>query len=417
MRARELFLESKQEKSELADLVRKSENTTLLAKLLNYLNVKSKVEKILPNASPVNEDMSNNIKAKVLSMLGELDDDSPEWHKIIDLLRKDEISALANRVIMTKLGAVNGYLDKKLRDMVMRAKFPFEEKEAVLEKLGSGDGYFDGKNFMGNSSGNIYESFDNALARQLAVQMSREFRGEMGYGPDQGPGEMMMIIMGKNIGLATKGDLSIGNKTVEVKATSKGKKGFSGGRLYSTTGYGTSSSIKRDLYQDLLAIGIPEEALLEYGMPTKAAAKEAGVTVKKGSLNLNLSGIENLSNLFQEYNISQEKARTVVKTILDGLYTKLQDGMADPILKLVKSDGSINAQKFLIEMTKLAHVYYMGLAGHDALMIFNTDSGNYAMMQTAEDVGEMLKDGTISLTSHIDLDDDRSKGSSQIIIK
>ena len=415
MRARELFIESRQEKNELADLVRKSENTGLLTKLLNFLDKKVQVE--IPNEEPtVNEDMSGNVKAQVLSMLDKLDDNSPEWAKIIDVLRKDEITALCVQLIQNKMGSVNGHFDKKLRDMVMRAKYPFEEKEAFLEKVIS-DGYFNGSDLFSNAQGNIYNAIDDGIARDLAMQMSRQFRGEMGYGPDQGPGEIMMVLLGKNIGLASKGDLKVGNQTVEVKATSRGKKGFSGGRLYSTTGYGTSSTIKRDLYQALLSVGIPEQELLKYGMPSKEAARDAGIPVVRGALNLNISGLTNLGELFKANNISQDQARGVVKVIIDGLYAKLPAGMEKPLLALVQSDGTIDAADFLIEMTKLAHTYYKGLAGHDALMIFNTDSGNYAVMQSGDDVGKMLKSGAISLTSHIDLDDDRGKGSSQIIIK
>lgn len=425
MRARELFQESKQEKNELADLVRKSENPGLLNKILNFLNRKVQAEQPpeenpnQPNQNePVREDVSNNIKSQVLSMLDKLDDDSPEWSKIIDVLRKDEITALAVQAIQKKLGAVNGHLDKKLRDMVMRVNYPFEEKEAFLEKLARGDGYFDGKDFFSNQQGNLYDKINDPIAKDLALQMSHQFRGELGYGPDQGPGEIMMILMGKNIGLATKGDLKVGNKTVEVKATKRSKSNkYSGGRLYSTTGYGTSSTIKRDLYQALLDARIPQERLLSYGMPTKEAAQQAGVDVVDGALNLNLSGLNNLGELFKEFNLSRDQAQSIVKVILNGLYTKLPDGMGKDVLNTVQSNGMINPQEFLIEMTKLAHLYYMLLAGHDAVMIFNSNSGNYAMMETSEDVEKMLKSGTITLSSHISLDDDRGKGSSQIIIK
>lgn len=418
MKACEL-LESTQTKTKLSALVRKSNNFDLLSKLLNFLKVKAKVENLTgDNKSPIAETLEDNVKGQVLKLLNQLDDDSPEWNNILDLLRKDEITSLAAQVIMNKMGAVNNRLDKKLRDLVIRADASFEEKEELLQKLANGGGYIDGKALLNSQSGNLYEGMKSSeLADFLARRMAKEFRGDMGYGPDQGPGEIMMMIMGTGIRSATKGDLDINGTVVEVKASGKGKSGFSGGRLYSTSGYGTSSLIKRDFYKELVNAGISKEVLLQYGMPSNDAAKAAGVKVIKGGLHLNLSGLTNLSDLFQDQKIGRAGAQKIISVLINGLYTKLPDSMTKSMMSIVKSDGSFDATDFLIEMTKLAHVYYMGIAGHDALMVINTDSGNYAIMKSAEDVETLLRDGTVTLTAHINLDDDRSKGSSQLIIK
>jgi hypothetical protein len=422
MRAHELILEAASQKSELAKLVHKTDDVNLLTKLLNYLNIKLKLQApdeepdqpLEQPDAPIKESVESSVKAKVLSMLDELEDDSPEWEKIIGVLRKHELTTLATQTVQRKMGSVNNHLDKKLRDMVLRVKVPFEQKEAFLEKLARGDGFFDGKTMLTKNLGNVYDAVkSNPIASILARQMAVEFRGEMGYGPSQGPGEIMMVLLGKNIALATKGDLQIGDKVAEIKATSRGKKSMSGGRLYSTTGYGANTMIKRELFSNLVAAGIPRDVLAQYGMPKK----EPGAQVVPGGLNLNPSGLLNMSNLFKEYNVGQDKARAILAALLNGLYTKLPDGMAKPILDLVKSDGTFDPNKFLVEMTKLAHKYYMMLEGHDVLMLFNSENGNYALMVTPEDVERLLDSGAIGLTSHLDLNDDRSKGSSQLIMK
>jgi hypothetical protein len=430
MRAHELILEAASPKKEAADLVRKTKDVNLLTKILNYLNAKimpqapEKEEPAPPSATKtaeptvtnpaVKESVESNVKAKVLAMLGELDDSSPEWEKIIGVLRKHELTALAAQTVQRKMGSVNNHLDKKLRDMVMRVKVPFEQKEAFLEKLARGDGFFDGKQMLTKTTGNVYDAVKgNAIASIVARQMAVEFRGDMGYGPSQGPGEIMMVLLGKNIALASKGDLQIGNKVAEIKATSKSKSKWSGGRLYSTTGYGANTMIKRELFSNLVAAGIPREVLAQYGMPKK----EKNVNVIPGGLNINPSGLINLSNLFKEHGVDQEKVRLILNDLLNGFYTKLPEGMAKPILDLVQSDGTFDPNKFLVEMTKLAHKYYMMLEGHDALMLFNSENGNYAVMVTPEDVENLLSKGVIALASHLDLNDDRSKGSSQMIMK
>jgi hypothetical protein len=357
---------------------------------------------VLPK--PVKKRTQPTPKTKVLAMLNKLDDYSTEWDTIVGVLRKDELTQLAATAVQLKFGTINGHLDKKLRDMVMRVKMPFEQQEAFLAKLAKGGGFFDGIEMLAVNKGNVYDSM---------AKSPLEFRGEMGYGPSQGPGEMMMVLLGKNISLATKGDLKIGNKVAEVKATGRGAKSLSGGRLYSTTGYGASTMIKRELYHNLVAAGVPKDILMQYGLPNK----EAGEKVLPGGLNLNPSGLANLSNLFKTHNIDQKIAKDILDDILNGLYTKLPHGMTTAILNIIKDDSTFDPNQFLIELTKLAHSYYMMLEGHDVLMLFNSENGNYALMSTPEEVEQLLKNGTISLTAHLDLNDDRSKGSSQLIIK
>lgn len=421
MRTHEIILEATSPKNELSTLIRKTKNVNLLTQILNYLSARAETppepaEKIVtPAEKAVTESADSSVKSKVLAMLNELGEDSPEWEKIIGVLRKDELTQLAAQAVQKKMGSINLHLDKKLRDMVMRVKLPFEQKEAFLSKLARGDGFFDGNAMISQPTGNVYDAVkSNPIASILSRQMALEFRGEMGYGPSQGPGEIMMVLLGKNIGLASKGDLQIGSKVAEVKATGRSSGGsLSGGRLYSTTGYGASTMIKRKLYTDLVTAGVPKDILAQYGLPTK----EAGVKVTPGGLNLNPSGLINLSNLFKEYKIGRDTAQEILSGIINGLYTKLPDGMEKPILNLVNGDGTFDPNRFLVEMTKLAHSYYMMLEGHDVLMLFNSENGNYAVMKTADEVEALLKKGVVSLTAHLDLNDDRSKGSSQLIIK
>lgn len=422
MRPHEIILEAASPKNELSTLIRKTKNVNLLTQILNYLSARAETppepaeKTVTPAAAkPVTEGADSSVKNKVLAMLNELGEDSPEWEKIIGVLRKDELTQLAAQAVQKKMGSINLHLDKKLRDMVMRVKLPFEQKEAFLAKLARGDGFFDGNAMISQPTGNVYDAVkSNPIASILSRQMALEFRGEMGYGPSQGPGEIMMVLLGKNIALATKGDLQIGSKVAEVKATGRGANGgLSGGRLYSTTGYGANTMIQRRLYTDLVTAGIPKDVLAQYGLP----GKEAGKKVLPGGLNLNPGGLINLSNLFKEYKIGRDTAQEILSGIINGLYTKLPDGMDKPILNLVNGDGTFDPNRFLVEMTKLAHSYYMMLEGHDVLMLFNSENGNYAVMKTADDLEALLKKGVIAIKSHLDLNDDRSKGSSQLIIK
>lgn len=428
MRFIELF-EDSQEQQELKSLIKTTDDQGALAQIVNYL--KSKVSKTKPstaqtvqkpivtpaekdnsaNKTITNED-SANLKAQALQLIDQLEDPS-ELEKLISFLRRAEITELSKRVIASKLGSVQGGIDKKLSALLTRIKNPFEQKIEFLQKILQQGGIFDGESLLNSKSGNIYTLTENdPIASVLAKILALEFRGSMGYGPDQGPGEIMMSLLGKNIGLANKGDLLIGNTAVEVKATGRGKKSWSGGRLYTTTGYGSSSNIRKMVYPLMVNAGIPKQVLQQYGWPNK----EEGQVIATGGINFNTSGLENLSNLFKQYT-SQAGAMSIIKAMLEGWYTKLPADYEKPILSLIQADGSFDSKQFLIELTKLAHKYYQFIEGHDALMLFNTENGNYAIIQDANDFDQLFNSGKVALTSHLDWYDDRSKGSSQIILK
>ena len=415
MRFIELF-EDSAEQAKLKSLVKSTSDDSSLLKIVNYLKAKvSKQQAKEPTPADqtvTNEDIAG-VKEQALQLIDQISDPA-ELEKLISFLRRSEITTLSSRVIQQQLGSIQGDLDKKLAAMLGRVKNPFEEKLNFLNKILQSGGIFDGASLLNNKYGNVYElTKSDPVADILAKPMSLEFRGQMGYGPDQGPGEIMMAVLGKNIGLARKGDLVIiGNTTVEVKATGKSKSGLSGGRLYSTTGYGSSSNIKKMVYPLMLEQGIPADVLSNYGWPVK----KENVDVIAGGLNLNISGLKNLSNLFQQYT-SQAGAKQIIAAILDGLYTKLPSGLSDSVLNLVQADGSFDNKKFLVELTKLAHKYYKEIEGHDALMLYNTDNGNYAIIDDDKEFDDLFNSGKIALTSHLDWSDDRAKGSSQLIIK
>lgn len=424
--------EESAEQKELKSLVAATNNDNVLKQIVNYL--KSKIHTATsavvtdrstsqtPIATPINKDVAAkkpiavedaaNLKSQALQLINQLEDPE-ELDKLISFLRRAEISDLVGRVIVQQFDSIQGDFDKKLSALLTRIKNPIDEKIRFLNKILQQGGIFDGEALLASKTGNIYSLTKNdPVASAIAKTLATEFRGTMGYGPDQGPGEIMMVLLGKNIKLAKKGDLTINNNSVEVKATSRGKKSWSGGRLTTTTGYGRSTSIKKILYTKMIEAGIPAEVLAQYGWPTKSVEQ---ITIP-GGLNLNSLGLTNLSNLFKQY-LSQENAKKIIEIMLDGIYTKLPEGMGDSVLNLIQSDGSFDNNEFLKEFNKLAHTYYQFIEGHDILMLFNTENGNYALIQDAADFDELFASGKVSLTSHLGWDDDRSSGSSQIVVK
>jgi len=64
----------------------------------------------------------------------------------------------------------------------------------------------------------------------------------------------------------------------------------------------------------------------------------------------------------------------------------------------------------------LGHAYYKHQEGHDYIMIFNTATGDYVMVNTAEDMKNLLDAGVLKASGGMDFFDDRSKGTPQLLI-
>ena len=63
----------------------------------------------------------------------------------------------------------------------------------------------------------------------------------------------------------------------------------------------------------------------------------------------------------------------------------------------------------------MGHAYYKAKEGHDYIMIFNTDNGNYVTIDTADDMKKALEKGILKTSGGMDFFDDRSKGTPQLL--
>ena len=67
------------------------------------------------------------------------------------------------------------------------------------------------------------------------------------------------------------------------------------------------------------------------------------------------------------------------------------------------------------EFVAMGHAYYKAKEGHDYIMIFNTDNGNYVTIETADDMKKALEKGILKTSGGMDFFDDRSKGTPQLL--
>ena len=417
---------------EAQELVQKVDNPNAIKAAANYLQkvlakLKPQQEPQQPpeeqtDQKPVTEGISDD-KDYVMAAIAELANsgNQSELNAVVSFLRRAEITELSNSAITANISqGVQGGLDKKLAELVISVDAPFDQKEKFLQTLATQKGYWNGADLVNNKSGNVYEKIKSVpILKDIYMDIALKFRGAMGYGPDQGPGEFLLALTGKGVDLADKSDLILINgQGVEVKAdnggvaTRSGKVSRAGGRLYATSGYGNGSSARIVMYKKMIELGVPESALAVYGWPKKSAATDK---IPLGGLNFNTRGVANLNTLFKQH-LDSAGVREVIAGALKGLYTELPEDLANKFLDNVVDGNQIVDEPTLNkEFIALGQDYYKIKEGHDYVMVFNTKTGGYITIGDGDDARALLDSGDLAHTGGFDLFDDRSKGTPQLV--
>ena len=371
-----------------------------------------------PNIQPVKENF-NTLKKEAMGLINQVQDEE-ELLKLLSFLRKNELFELSHAAIEANISqGVKGNLDKKLGQLLLDLNAPFEDKEAFLKQLSSGDGYWDGNSLITQKNGNIYDKLQDTVAKKVSKPIALELRGKMGYGPDQGPGEFLLALTGKGIDLADKSDLILINgKGVEVKAdgvsqNASGKTSRSGGRLYATSGYNGGTGARQYIHKILLKAGIPEPALDDFGWNGRTKGE------KYTSLNFNKTGIDNFNDLIDQYKdkVDPNIKTQFLKAMTKGFYPDMPEELGKSFISnSIDSQGNIDYATAMREFVAMGHAYYKAKEGHDYILIFNTNTGNYVTIETAKDMLKALEPGgTLKVNGGMDYFDDRSKGTPQLL--
>lgn len=351
-------------------------------------------------------DKVHSTKTRIKNHIDSVDDEL-DLLRFENFLHRKEVDTRASRIVQSKFGKDVSSVTSPFAEIILNHNSNIDEKIDFLDTLFDNNGLWDGSQLLTNKSGNIYNLMTNRIANETARFMSSSFTGKLGLGPDQGPGEMLMVLTGIGVNLANVGDLNILDKLVEVKATAKGTKSWSGGRLYSTSGYGSNSTIKTQLSQAMYSEGISKKILHKYLALTPKTGRPTG------GFNLNESGLTNLNKRLSKLK-SYKATCNVLNTIVTGLYEDLNKSV-NWSGKVVNSDGSFDAQTVICFLIEIAHDYYQSKSNHDSVMYFNCTNGNYALVEDSDEYEALFQAGSLMLTSHIDWNSDRGKGSAQII--
>lgn len=332
--------------------------------------------------------------------------------EIENFIYKDEIFKLSEIAVHEMVGFTNPSVHQSLAQMVLNHPSTIDEKIEFFSQIINNGGVWDGELLLNNRQGNVYNVLTNAIARDLAKRIAKELSGNLGLGPTQGIGEVFLSLTGQGIGMAVVGDLQICGKKVELKTTTKNNSKYTGGRLYSNSGYGANTQIKQVLSDKLIQLGMKKDVVDRYlWVPTHQRPV--------GGFNLNNSGLGNLSKELSKLN-SKSKTIEVFVTIISNLYVYVNSAHVEKLMNvkdLIHADGSFNTGLMSSMLIMIAHDYYTYQKDHDYVMYFNADNGNYVVVEDSIDYFKLIDNNTLGLTSHIDWNDDRSKGTAQIIKK
>ena len=250
-----------------------------------------------------------------------------------------------------------------------------------------------------------------------------------------GPGEMALSMMGNPAEKGKTGDLRIGSKEIEIKASAK-----TGGRFNSkaiakaTTGWKVWAQKINEIMMQA-----PEDATISVtqknGQEELIKAREYNGNrhnvikgkAKEGSkYNWNASGFKALnievlkpySNLSQTYDLFESSIRALVQN-----YDKLDkpatndDGTAnehhtpfnpgDLIEAAINDDGTVDRDKMNIAYSKIAYSSYHLADKIKTVMLLRTDNLSYTIFEDADDLVKQMNSGQVVTGGGFNWNDDQ----------
>lgn len=233
-----------------------------------------------------------------------------------------------------------------------------------------------------------------------------------------GPGEMALSMMGNPAEKGKKGDLKIGDKEVEIKASAK-----TGGRLNSksitkaTSGWQIWKQRINDILKDApkdRTIGVTNKKGQTEQIPiNKFDGNQYNIIKDKSKLgskyNFNDKGIRALNaEVLQPYS-NFEKTFTLFHDTFKSLvlnFDKIK--MADKLIaNAIEQDGTVDFQKIGRAYTKIAYESYHMADGITTIMFLRTDTLDYTIAADGDDLVQKMQDGTIVMGAGFNWNDDQ----------
>jgi hypothetical protein len=274
----------------------------------------------------------SQLKTKIINTVKNSSDDEL-IQKLYTTINK---TGLFSRIapILSRDTDTKGYVDN-LVNIIIEVPGTYEEKQAFIK--GYPTGYIDIEKMLSGD----YVKFDNLITGGEGTPVEfvkKVFNAlkQVTFGGAKGPGEFGLAVLSPYIKITGKGDLNIGDKTIEVKAAAGEEKSSGGGRI------GTPGLLSTD--------NIP--SILEKYMN--------GYTVPQGeSINL-----KQLSGLMNQFKLTPEEK----KSLASELFNYIFKGKADisDLINAVVSGAEPNPAYL-----KANYQIYQAESVFDGMMLIN----------------------------------------------
>jgi hypothetical protein len=328
-----------------------------------------------------------------------------------------------NVVIKTSPGdeKIRNAISIVLRGLIAKyqAKFNDEKKFNQFEKLifdflnASKQGIIPLGSLVDQGGGNIKDAVLKTKFKQLSTM---GFIDELldlmpaQTGGAWGPGELGLAILGSPVSKGDKGDIMVGNRKIEIKASNDPKKG---GRI-------NTSAVKNGKAGKAGAA----KAIANFFSKIKQKFDGKSIGVTKTGKPVNAYNVNSLSWM-QAINqvIQQAKAkRTDVIKFLDELSTAAINVPATGEIKFdysgaVASDGTVIPNEFRKEYLRVILAYYNAIEQVNDILIINPSNGNFNVVDATdiESIMKKLNDGILGTgTTLINFTDSQAKLSPQL---
>lgn len=272
---------------------------------------------------------------------------------------------------------------------------------------------------IGTDRGNIKDHVNSEYQKVFDVFVKENI---FSYSPGTtsgaiGPGEMALSMMGNPAEKGKKGDLKIGDKEVEIKASAA-----TGGRLNSKSIAKATSGwqIWKDRIGEILSQA-PADAIMKV---TNKKGERVDTPVNKfngdqynvikgkaklgSKYNWNPKGIQALNEEVLEPYSNFEKTYTLFHDTIKGLVLNFDKiDMADKLIaNAIEQDGTVDYLKINKAYTKIAYESYHMADGITTIMFLRTDTLDYTIADDGDDLVNKLGD-TVTMGAGFNWNDDQ----------
>lgn len=272
---------------------------------------------------------------------------------------------------------------------------------------------------IGTDRGNIKDHVNSEYQKVFDVFVKENI---FSYSPGTtsgaiGPGEMALSMMGNPAEKGKKGDLKIGDKEVEIKASAA-----TGGRLNSKSIAKATSGwqIWKERIGEILSLA-PADATMKV---TNKKGERVDTPVNKfngdqynvikgkaklgSKYNWNPKGIQALNEEVLEPYSNFEKTYTLFHDTIKGLVLNFDKiDMADKLIaNAIEQDGTVDYLKINKAYTKIAYESYHMADGITTIMFLRTDTLDYTIADDGDDLVSKLGD-TVTMGAGFNWNDDQ----------